>query len=116
MQVKSCSEKEEKLKIQTAENIREYIYRKMNTSSQAHWKGDAVVHLYTHASDRPEASVFIHLHGSLGPSSSLPPHNSCYTDPARKCSTIPVLGVNDDPIQYGLKLDANANQAARVQA
>lgn len=92
----------------------------MTTSSQAHREGNAVVHLYTYASGRPAAAAFIHPHRSLGPSFSAPPHDSGTqiqnTDPARKHSEIPFLGVADDPIQFGLPLGANANLAARVQA
>lgn len=81
-----------------------------------------MVHLYTHASGWPAAAAFIHPHRSLGPVSSVPPHTTAAyslaenTDAARKYSEIPVLGVADDPIQFGLPLDTNATLAARVQA
>ncbi|TSO47150.1 hypothetical protein Baya_10112 [Bagarius yarrelli] len=83
----------------------------MTTSSQAHREGNAVVHLYPHASGRPAAATFTHPHRSLGFGSSVslllfyttaahsPAKN---TDPASKSNQMPVLGVALHPIQTWL--------------
>lgn len=69
--------------------------------------------LYTRIGAWAPAPVFPHS-SHTGQLLTVQPSEN--TDPARKYSEIPVLGVADDPIQFGLPVDANANLAARVQA
>lgn len=59
--------------------------------------------------------------GAKAPAPALPYTAAAYnpaenTHPARKYSRIPVLGVSNNPIQFGLLLDTDAQLAARVQA
>lgn len=95
----------------------------MTTSSQAHREGNAVVHLCTHARGWPAGWPLL-LYTRIGgkaPAPALPYTTAAYnpaenTDPARNYSRIPLLGVANNPIQFGLPLDTNAQLAARVQA